>query len=112
MHFSYRGGVESPLLRSDARVAEGGALLRRYTGKTRIEGSNPSHSANQSPANRLVLRRAENKPRERHYTNWTFELMVVAKEKPPENQPALSSLGVKPARTSRPRQVLIVEDNL
>jgi hypothetical protein len=26
-------------------VAEGGALLRRYTGKTRIEGSNPSHSA-------------------------------------------------------------------
>ena len=37
--------VESALLRSDARVAEGGALLRRYTGKTRIEGSNPSHSA-------------------------------------------------------------------
>ena len=31
--------------RSDARVAEGGALLRRYTGKTRIEGSNPSLSA-------------------------------------------------------------------
>ena len=27
-------------------MAEGGALLRRYTGKTRIEGSNPSHSAN------------------------------------------------------------------
>ena len=26
-------------------MAEGGALLRRYTGKTRIEGSNPSHSA-------------------------------------------------------------------
>jgi hypothetical protein len=26
-------------------VAEGGALLRRYTGKTRIEGSNPSLSA-------------------------------------------------------------------
>jgi hypothetical protein len=34
-------------VRSDARVAEGGALLRRYTGKTRIEGSNPSHSASQ-----------------------------------------------------------------
>ena len=27
-------------------MAEGGALLRRYTGKTRIEGSNPSLSAN------------------------------------------------------------------
>ena len=26
-------------------MAEGGALLRRYTGKTRIEGSNPSLSA-------------------------------------------------------------------
>ncbi len=31
--------------RSDAREAEGGALLRRYTDKIRIEGSNPSHSA-------------------------------------------------------------------
>jgi hypothetical protein len=40
--------------RSDARVAEGGALLRRYTGKTRIEGSNPSHSAKQSAANQAA----------------------------------------------------------
>jgi hypothetical protein len=43
-------------------VAEGGALLRRYTGKTRIEGSNPSLSANQSSANRLILRTTENEP--------------------------------------------------
>jgi hypothetical protein len=35
-------------------VAEGGALLRRYTGKTRIEGSNPSHSAKQSAANQAA----------------------------------------------------------
>ena len=33
--------------RRDARVAEGGALLRRYTAYTRIEGSNPSLSAKQ-----------------------------------------------------------------
>ena len=33
-----RGELESPLLRSDARVAEGGALLRRYTGLNPYRG--------------------------------------------------------------------------
>src|SRR5688500_201835 len=42
--------------RRDARVAEGGALLRRYTGKTRIEGSNPSLSANFFLGSRLAAR--------------------------------------------------------
>ncbi len=46
--------------RSDAREAEGGALLRRYTDKIRIEGSNPSHSAKQSTANRRILRNPVN----------------------------------------------------
>jgi hypothetical protein len=34
------------LLRRRGRVAEGGGLLNRYTFKRRIEGSNPSVSAN------------------------------------------------------------------
>ena len=38
--------------------------------------------------------------------------MVVDTEKPPGGIPALSSLAVRPARTSRPRKVLVVEDNL
>jgi hypothetical protein len=31
--------------RSGGREAEGGGLLNRYTGQTRIGGSNPLHSA-------------------------------------------------------------------
>lgn len=38
--------------------------------------------------------------------------MAVAYEKDPNAIPALSSPGVRPAYTSHPRQVLIVEDNL
>ena len=33
------------LVRSGGRVAEGGGLLNRYTGLTRIGGSNPLRSA-------------------------------------------------------------------
>ena len=38
--------------------------------------------------------------------------MVIEKEKPPGTLPALSSLQVRPALTSKPRRVLVVEDNL
>jgi uncharacterized protein YjbJ (UPF0337 family) len=74
----------APQHRSDARVAEGGALLRRYTGKTRIEGSNPSHSASflqlsSSPLNGSVLRayaqidlRLANRLGE--HTHWRFKM--------------------------------------
>jgi hypothetical protein len=34
------------MLRRRGREAEGGGLLNRYTAKSRIEGSNPSVSAN------------------------------------------------------------------
>jgi hypothetical protein len=37
-------------------VAEGAPLLREYVGKTCIEGSNPSGSANAHQENRLTLR--------------------------------------------------------
>jgi hypothetical protein len=44
----YRGGEEliGLLRRRRGREAEGGGLLNRYTVKSRIEGSNPSVSAN------------------------------------------------------------------
>lgn len=37
-------------VRRRGRVAEGGGLLNRYTSKRRIEGSNPSVSANNTPS--------------------------------------------------------------
>ena len=43
-------------------MAEGGPLLRRHTGKTRIEGSNPSDSANQTNSNSVILQYSDNEP--------------------------------------------------
>ena len=57
----YRGGEEliGLLRRRRGREAEGGGLLNRYTVKSRIEGSNPSVSANiaYSPRDRAILQR-------------------------------------------------------
>jgi hypothetical protein len=39
---------EAEAASAPGRVAEGGGLLNRYTGKTRIGGSNPPVSANVS----------------------------------------------------------------
>jgi cytochrome subunit of sulfide dehydrogenase len=58
-HYALKSAVASGMwrLRRRGREAEGGGLLNRYTAKSRIEGSNPSVSANfdgQSPGLAMV----------------------------------------------------------